>query len=112
VTSSADGSHLAAVYGTLPSTLGYVYTSDDSGSTWLQRLGAPNAVWTAVASSADGSKIAAAVYNGFIYTSGQGSTTTGTTGYLVGGYQSALEIQYIGGGVFLPLSHEGTIRAY
>ena len=112
VASSADGSHLAAVYdGGSVSTPGYLYTSDDSGSTWLQRLGAPNAAWTAVAGSADGSKLAAAVYNGYIYTSGQGSTTTGTNGCLTGGYQSALELQYVGGGVFLPLSHEGTIRA-
>jgi hypothetical protein len=112
VASSADGSHLAAVYdGGSDTTPGYLYTSDDSGSTWLQRLGAPNAPWTAVAGSADGSKLAAAVYNGYIYTSGQGSTTTGTSGSLTGGYQSALELQYVGGGVFLPLSHEGTIRA-
>jgi len=112
VASSTDGSHLAAVYdGGSDTTPGYVYTSDDSGSTWLQRLGAPSAPWTAVASSADGSKLAAAAYNGYIYTSGMGSTTTGTNGYLTGGYQSALELQYVGNGLFIPLSHEGTIRA-
>jgi hypothetical protein len=113
VVSSADGSHLAAVYdgGTL-TTPGYIYTSDDSGSTWLQRSGAPDATWTAIAGSSDGSRLAAAVYNGDIYTSGQGSTTTGAGGYLTGDYQSALELQYVGGNVFLPLSHEGTIRAY
>jgi hypothetical protein len=106
VTSSSDGSRLAAVYNT-----GYVYTSADSGSTWLQRYGAPNAPWTAIAGSADGSKLVAAAYNGYLYTSGQGSTTTGTSGSLTGGYQSALELQYVGGGVFIPLSHEGTMRA-
>jgi hypothetical protein len=113
VASSSDGSRLAAVYNTpTDTTPGYIYTSDDSGSTWLQRLGAPNAPWTAIAGSADGSKLAAAAYNGGIYTSGQGSTTTGANGCLTGGYQSALELQYVGGGMFLPLSHEGTIRAY
>lgn len=113
VTSSDDGSRLAAVYNTPTyTTPGYVYTSDDSGSTWQQRLGAPDAGWSAITSTADGSKLAAAVYNGYIYTSGQASTTTGTGGYLIGGYQSALELQYVGNGMFIPLSHEGTIRAY
>jgi len=75
--------------------------------------GATNAQWTAVASSADGSKLVIAASDGNLWTSAQGSTTTsGTTGYLVGGYLSALELQYVGNGLFLPLNHEGTIRAY
>ena len=79
----------------------------------FQRYGATNAPWTAITSSADGSKLAAAAYGGYIYTSAQGSTTTaGTAGYLIGGYLSALELQYVGNGIFLPLNHEGTIRAY
>jgi hypothetical protein len=112
VASSSDGSRLAACYySSLNSSgTGYIFTSDDSGSTWLQRDG--DAPWTAVACSADGSKLAAAAYNGDLYTSGQGATSTGTGGYLTGGYQSALELQYIGNGLFMPLSHEGTIRAY
>ena len=111
VASSSDGSRLAAVYNTaFPSGTGYIFTSADSGSTWLQRNG--DASWTAVACSADGGKLAAAAYNGDLYTSGQGATSTGTAGYLTGGYQSALEIQYLGNGLFMPLSHEGTIRAY
>jgi hypothetical protein len=113
VASSADGSHLAAVYDTgTYTTPGYIYTSDDSGSSWLQRVSATNAAWTAVATSTDGSKLAAAAYNGYIYTSGQTETTTGTNGYLSGAYQSALELQYVGNGLFLPLSHEGTITAH
>ena len=56
--------------------------------------------------------LAAAAYNGYLYTTGQNVTTAGTVGYLFGGAQSALEIQYVGNGVFLPLSHEGTIRAF
>ena len=111
VASSSDGSRLAACYySSTFSAPGYIFTSDDSGSTWLQRDG--DAPWTAVACSADGGKLAAAAYNGNLYTSGQGSTSTGTGGYLTGGYQSALELQYIGNGLFMPLSHEGTIRAY
>jgi len=108
VASSSDGSRLAAAY----NGPGYVTTSDNSGYTWTQS-GATNAQWTAVASSADGSKLVIAASDGNLWTSAQGSTTTsGTTGYLVGGYLSALELQYVGNGLFLPLNHEGTIRAY
>jgi len=109
VASSADGSRLITAY----NGPGYVFTSSDSGFTWLASAAAPNAQWTAVACSADGSKLVAAASDGNLWTSAQGSATTpGTTGFLVGGYLSALELQYIGGGLFLPLSHEGTIRAY
>lgn len=113
VASSADGSHLLAGYngGTL-TTAGYLYGSVNNGLNWTQLLGATNAPWIALASSADGSKLAAAAYNGYIYTSGQNVSTSGTNGYLVGAYQSALELQYVGNGIFLPLSHEGTIRAH
>ena len=44
--------------------------------------------------------------------SSQSSTTTGTTGYLIGSQHSAIELIYAGNNLFLPLSHEGTIRAY
>ena len=108
VTSSGDGSRLAATY----SGPGYVVTSDDYGSTWLQRNGATNAAWTAIAGSADGSKLVAAANDGNLWISGQSSTTTGTNGYLMGGYQSALELQYVGNGIFLPLNHEGAIQVY
>jgi len=108
VASSSDGSRLAAAY----SGPGFVLTSANSGYTWTTS-GATNAQWTAVASSADGSKLVAAASDGNLWTSSQGSTTTsGTSGYLVGGALSALELQYVGNGLFLPLNHEGTIRAY
>jgi len=108
VASSSDGSRLAAAY----NGPGFVSTSANSGYTWMQS-GATNAQWTAVASSADGSKLVAAASDGNLWTSAQGSTTTtGTSGYLVGGALSALELQYVGNGLFLPLNHEGTIRAY
>ena len=53
-----------------------------------------------------------AINGGFIYTSSQGNTTTGTAGYLYGAQQSAIELDYAGNGIFIPLSHEGTIRAF
>ena len=109
VASSADGSRLIAAY----NGPGYVFSSADSGSTWLQRSGATNAQWTAVASSADGSKLVAAASDGNLWTSSQGSTSsTGTNGFLVGGALSSIELQYVGNGLFLPVNHEGTIRAY
>jgi len=68
ITSSADGSKLAAVeYG------GQIYTSTDSGTTWTPRES--NRIWISITSSADGSKLAAVVYGGQIYT----STNSGTT---------------------------------
>ena len=40
---------------------------------------------------------------------GTNQTTPGTSGNLVGGPRSAIELQYVGDGKFVPLSHEGTI---
>ena len=82
--------------------------------TWTQ-TSAPITNWTAVASSADGTKLVAGVYNGQIYTSipsSVSSTTTGTAGYLTGGQNTAIELQYLGNGQFLPISHEGIIPAF
>ncbi len=107
VASSADGSRLVAV-----ASSGNVYTSNNSGTTWAQRMGLPTASWTGVASSADGSKLVLVANGNQIYTSSQGSTTTGTTGYLSGARLTAIELEYVGSGIFIPLSHEGTIRAY
>jgi hypothetical protein len=54
---------------------GYIYTSTNTGTTWITN-NAPSAYWKSVASSADGSKLAAADYNGLIYT-WQSSTALG-----------------------------------
>lgn len=102
VASSADGNTLVAVaFG------GQIYTSTDSGANWTSRES--NRLWRAVASSADGNKLVAVVQNGQIYTSSS-ITTVGTAGYLIGGQFSAIELQYIGSGLFIPLSHSGTIH--
>jgi hypothetical protein len=39
-------------------------------------------------------------------------TTVGPAGYLIGGPLAAIELQYIGNGQFVPLSHEGTITVH
>ena len=111
VASSSDGNRLAAAYGST-SVSGNLYTSTDSGASWSAAGNAPSAKWTGVASSSDGSLLAAVVYGGNIYISSQASTTTGTAGYLFGPQHSAIELIYAGNNLFLPLSHEGTIRAY
>jgi hypothetical protein len=110
VASSADGSHLAAVYNVI--SAGYIYTSSDSGATWSQRTSAPSLDWSGVAMSADGSQIVAVPTGGYIYISSLASTSAGTNGYVRGAQHTAIELEYVGNGVFLPLSHEGTIRAY
>ena len=62
ITSSADGTKLAAVaYG------GQIYTSTDSGATWTARESSRD--WWSITSSADGTKLAAVVAGGQIYTS-------------------------------------------
>jgi photosystem II stability/assembly factor-like uncharacterized protein len=77
--SSAEGSKLAAALAAedLTATL---YTSADSGASWIQATNAPVAIWTGIATSADGNKLAAVAYNGGIYTStNSGSTWTATS---------------------------------
>ena len=109
IASSSDGNDLAVVHG------GSIYLSSDSGLTWAQAAATSNN-WYSVASSSDGSKLAATVYGGGIYTaqlSSQTSTSTvGTSGYITGGQDTALELQYIGNGQFLTLSSFGIIWVY
>lgn len=111
VASSSDGSRLAVTAGG-SGLSGNVYGSSDSGAIWAQLIGAPNLSWSDVAASADGSQLVATVNGGNIYISSQSSTTAGATGYLSGGQHSAVELIYTDNGIFMPLSHEGTIRAY
>jgi photosystem II stability/assembly factor-like uncharacterized protein len=107
VASSADGSKLVAVV-----VNGQIYTSTDSGATWTPRESSRN--WRSVASSADGSKLVAVEFQ--IYSSTNSgvtwSTSTPTIFYLTGDRLSAIELQYLGGGLFFPLSREGSIIAH
>lgn len=113
VASSSDGSKLEAVVGG-----GYIYSSADWGATWATNT--PQAIWTCIASSSSGSVLAAGINtnsaagaNG-IYSSqatSQTTTTVGTSGYISGGQGSAVELQYIGNGQFMPVSSTGTFWA-
>ena len=113
VASSADGSKLAAgING------GGIYTSSNFGVTWAQQTNAPVESWNAIAASADGTKLAAAINNttsGGIYVSEASTlsaTTVGTSGYLIGGQGSAVELQSIGNNQFMPVSFSGNIWGF
>ena len=109
VASSADGAKLVAV-----ANGGGIYVSSDSGFTWTQ-TSAPATNWHSITSSADGTKLAAVSNSGGIWTAQatiQTTTTPGPAGYLTGDQNSAIELQYIGNGQFMPLSYVGTISAY
>jgi len=40
--------------------------------------------------------------NGQIYTSSQFNSTPGTAGYISGAGQTAIELEYVGNGIFMP----------
>jgi photosystem II stability/assembly factor-like uncharacterized protein len=86
---SADGTKLVAVAGTSGGTFGPIYTSTDSGTTWISN-NAPTMMWMAVCSSADGTKLAANEYHGGTWTN-SGTTwkqaaSTGSGGF----YESSI----------------------
>ncbi len=101
VASSADGTRLVATVWN-----GQIYTSSDSGLTWTPRESARR--WITVASSADGSKVVAALYGGptgQIFTSAGDRTTPGSGGALSGAQYDSIKLQYVGGGLYMPLDH-------
>ena len=83
--SSADGRRLLA------GEANGLFTSTDSGVTWTAQ--AAGYYWQAVASSADGTKLLAAVNGGQLYTSGW---------ELGGGQGQAVTLQYRGNGQWQP----------
>ena len=107
VASSMDGSKLVAAVSN-----GLIYTSSNSGLTWSAN-NSPSMNWSSVACSADGNKLIAVAKGGYIYTGTQCYVTTvGAGGYLTGGAYSAIELQYIGNGQFMPVSYVGQIVGY
>ncbi len=104
---SADGRHLWAVGGeyTGPQSAIYrLYYTNNLGQTWQARESVRN--WTSIASSQSGDKLVATAFNGQIYTSAKrDQTKLGAAGFLSGMQFDAVELQYIGGGVFIPVSY-------
>ncbi|MFZ1075574.1 MAG: Ig-like domain-containing protein [Minisyncoccia bacterium] len=80
VASSADGTKLVAAAQISENSDGFavggdIYTSSDSGATWTDQVNAGLRSWTSVASSADGTKLAATVMGGNIFTSSDSGAT-------------------------------------
>ena len=99
VASSSNGLNLAAA------STSAIYTSTDGGNTWATH--SPSLSWAAIASNADGSRLLAAVSSGQLYTS-VASTTPGVAGFLAGSQYSNIQVQYVGNGVWMPLTAMGT----
>jgi len=107
VASSADGAKLAAVF-----NLGGLYVSTDSGVSWFSRGNFPALGWTSAALSSDASTLVMVGNPTQVYVSSQATTTWGPAGYLSGARLSAVELEYLGNGQFMPVSFVGTVRAY
>ncbi len=110
---SADASKLAAVV-----SGGGVYLSSNLGNNWTLQSGAPTTNWFAITMSADGSHVTAAANGttpaGAIYiaqTTTQPASTTVTNG-VYGSQGSAVELQCIGTGKFMPVSSAGQIWGF
>jgi hypothetical protein len=68
--SSSDGTKLFAC-----ATNRSIYTSYDSGTTWVHRTNSGSRNWTGIASSSDGTKIVACVDGNYIYSSADSGVT-------------------------------------
>jgi hypothetical protein len=98
---------------------GLLYASSNLGATWTT-LTATNQTWSSVWMSADGSKFAATVGTvqgvpgGVNYCNLSplpNTSTTTTSGSLCGSQGSAVELQYLGGGQFMPVGSTGLLWA-
>ncbi|MBF0320836.1 MAG: hypothetical protein HQL01_13640 [Nitrospirae bacterium] len=49
-------------------TDGYIYTSNDNGTTWTKQTDAGKRNWTSITMSSDGTRLAATDFGGYIYT--------------------------------------------
>ncbi|WP_295763984.1 hypothetical protein [Undibacterium sp.] len=98
IASSSDGSRLAAAV-----LANKIYTSNDFGLTWAARDS--NRFWRGITSSANGNQLAALESSGLIYTSVGVQTTPGVAGSITGGQYDTLSLQFVGAGLWLPLSY-------
>jgi hypothetical protein len=98
---------------------GFLYATSNQGQTWTQ-LTTTSQVWSGAWMSPDGSKFAATVsksggINGSIVycdvSALPNTVSTTSTGSLCGSQGSAVELQFLGGGQFMPVSSTGLIWA-
>jgi len=108
IASSAGGMRLVIA----ASVDGQIVTSKDGGISWAVQQNAPSTNaggesldWYLVYSSADGTKLLALIPP----SQGGGITVTVPTGNLTGEPNSAVELQYVGNGRFMPISYTGGI---
>jgi hypothetical protein len=140
IASSSDGTKLAAVAAVSYGGDGGIWTSINSGTNWVQVVGpAPdwastfsNLPWQCIASSSDGTKLAAATTQGIYYNGSHeggiwtvingavsqqsaaisGSTMIGNAGFLEGNFGTVVELIYAGGGQFVALYQTGSISGH
>jgi hypothetical protein len=113
ITTSSDGGRIAAVINN-----GGIYISANYGLTWTKQA-VTDQYWHAITGSADGAKLAAGygptIPNGGIYfwhaLAETTKSTPGINGSITGGQGSAVELQYIGNGAFMPVSSIGVFWA-
>jgi hypothetical protein len=70
INSTSDGTHLVAA-----ANGGYIYTSNDSGISWVNQTNATSKQWSTITSSSDGTQLAATINGGYIYTSNNSGVT-------------------------------------
>lgn len=111
IASSADGGRLLAVVNTLGGSGGGIYVSANYGLNWVAQ-NVPNEDWYSATCSSDGTRMVAVYHNssnvgGIYYWQAAAATTgstAGVTGSVTGGPGTAVELQYIGNGQFMPIS--------
>lgn len=104
---SADGRLMALAvpwHDSLPD--GRIQISSDGGQTWRGFL--DNANWRAVAMSGDGTRVVAGANTGRLWLSKGLRTTRGEGGAITGGAGDAVELVYLGDGLFAVRSAQGS----
>lgn len=98
ITTSQDGRFVVAT-----TDSGLIYQSTDFGKTFDSS--ADVGAWTGVASSSDGQILLAGKFGADLYSGTRRAyTTLGVSGFLSGGRDDAIQLQYVGGGTFVPIS--------
>ena len=98
---SADGVKIVAAVAS-----GNIYTSADSGVTWIARTAAGSRAWKSVASSYDGTRLVAATVSGNIYTSADSGVTWSTR--TAAGSRNWADVDISGDGMKLIAAVTGT----
>jgi photosystem II stability/assembly factor-like uncharacterized protein len=104
----SDGSHILISRNT---TLSVVYVSTDYGATWTT----PSLVsgsWRSLAMNADGSRMVAAAYNGYVYVSSDSGATWARDTNLSSAAWFALDVNAAGDRMVVGYSSQGYVYTY